>query len=100
VRTGGYVLLVFAVGIAFWAGSHWRHNRRTWSDHRKARADERTLRRRRWLTLRLAFVACAFLLIYLIVTGRLFIGITPDPAVPNQVGVPSHVPAPSRSPVR
>jgi hypothetical protein len=50
--------------------------------------------------LRLAFVACAFLLIYLIVTGRLFIGITPDPAVPNQVGVPSHVPAPSRSPVR
>ncbi|MBO0868360.1 MAG: hypothetical protein J2P15_07315 [Micromonosporaceae bacterium] len=91
---GGYVLLVIAAGIAFWAGSHWRHNRRTWSDHRKARADERALRTRRWLTLRVAVGAGALILLYLLVTGAFAAGGIDRPVVPSKVD------APSASPVR
>ena len=69
MNPGTLLLIIFAVIIAFWAGSRWRHHTRTWKDHKGAVAGEKTLRALRWVTLRAAAVAASIVLLYLIATG-------------------------------
>jgi hypothetical protein len=69
MNPGTLLLIIFAVIIAFWAGSRWRHHTRTWKDHKGAVAGEKSLRALRWVTLRAAAVAAAAVLFYLLATG-------------------------------
>jgi ABC-type dipeptide/oligopeptide/nickel transport system permease component len=65
------ILVIFAVLIAFWAGSRWRHNRRTWADHKLTVGGVKSLRKLRWVTLKAALVALVATLLYLVGTGAI-----------------------------
>jgi ABC-type Fe3+ transport system permease subunit len=65
------LVVLIAVIVAFWAGSRWRHNTRTWSDYRGAKAGMKSLRKLRWLTLKAALLAVAVTVVYLVGTGAI-----------------------------
>jgi hypothetical protein len=65
------ILVAIAGVIAFWAGSRWRHNARTWADTRGAKTGWKTLKKTRWLTLKAAVIAVAAAVIYLVGTGAI-----------------------------
>ena len=89
------ILVIAAVCIAFWTGSRWRHNRRTWADHRKARTDEKRLRKLRWLTFRAVTLALFVTTIYFCLTGTITLHIGGhDKTVPAEVRSPA-TPSPS-----
>jgi hypothetical protein len=58
------VVSLVAVFLAFRAGSRWRHHRRTWSDHRVAKAATKKLGKTRWSVLKVALIAVLALLLY------------------------------------
>jgi len=73
-------LLTAAIG--FWAGSRWRHNTRTWSDHRQTVAMAKALAKRRWKTLLAAVTALLVLAACLAANGLLAAG-EPDTPRPS-----------------
>jgi heme/copper-type cytochrome/quinol oxidase subunit 2 len=81
------VLVIAGAVLAFLAGSAWRHNRRTWADHRGAKAGEKALRKLRWFTLKAALAAGAATLLYLVATGS--VAIHGSHQVPARDGTPS-----------
>jgi hypothetical protein len=68
---GDTVWIVFGtVVIAFWAGSRWRHNTRTWADHREAHGKANDLRVLRWVAFRAMAVAIIALAIWVVGVAR------------------------------
>ncbi|HEY1484513.1 MAG TPA: hypothetical protein VGF84_00335 [Micromonosporaceae bacterium] len=65
------VLVVIAAVIAFWAGSRWRHNARTWADHKATADGLKALAKLRWVTLKAALVAVVATIAYLVATGAI-----------------------------
>jgi len=92
------LLVLIGVVIAFWAGSRWRHHRRTWSDHRSTRALEKTMRKTRWVTFRAALVAVAATFVYLLGTGSISFAHRPAHQSRPGTGTRSAHPYPSARP--
>jgi hypothetical protein len=94
------VLVIAAVAIAFWAGSRWRHNKRTWSDYQVAKSATKTLQKKRWVTFKAALLAIAATMVYLFATGAITLGAADGRggATPANMKHPS--PSPSHSPER
>ena len=67
-------LVILGAVIAFAAGSRWRHNKRTWADHRLARTSKATYGRLRWTTLTVAAGFIVLLAAYLIGLARMAVG--------------------------
>jgi ABC-type Fe3+ transport system permease subunit len=65
------VLVIIAVVIAFWAGDRWRHNKRTWADHKLTSDGLKSLRKLRWVTFKAAVAAIVATLLYLAATGAI-----------------------------
>jgi cell division septal protein FtsQ len=81
-----FIFVIAAIYLAFRAGSSWRHNSRTWTDHRKAKADAKKFRELRWVTAKVAVVSAFVLAIYLIVMGAITLPISKsDKTVPASI---------------
>ena len=83
-------LAIVAAVIAFWAGSRWRHNKRTWADHKLTAEGLRSLRKLRWVTLKAAVAAIVATLLYLAATGAISF------ASLDRSTAPSHAPSSAR----
>jgi hypothetical protein len=86
-------ILVTGMLIAFWAGGRWRHARRTWSDHKTAKALEAKLRSARWTAAGVAVVAIMVAAVYVMAVRRNEIN---TGEVPAQLHVPSAAPCEQR----
>lgn len=78
--------------IAFWAGGQWRHARRTWSDHRTAKALEANLRSARWTATVLAVIALTVAVMFVAAVRR---NGTKPGEIPAQLRAPSAAPTSS-----
>lgn len=85
-------IVVIGMVIAFWGGGQWRHARRTWSDHKTAKAVEAKLRSARWTAAVLAVIAIMVAVVYVMAVRRSGIN---SGEVPAQLRMPSATPTSS-----
>jgi hypothetical protein len=76
-------LMIFAAVLAFWAGSRWRHNARTWTDTKAAKVGWKTMKKTRWITLKAALIAALATIVYLVGTGAISLANVKAPARPH-----------------
>ena len=82
-----------AVAVAFWAGSRWRHNTRTWADTRGAKVGWKTLKKTRWVTLKATVIAVLATVAYLIGTGAISLANVKLPAPHTTPSKPAPTPS-------
>jgi ABC-type Fe3+ transport system permease subunit len=78
------ILVLFATGLAFWTGSRWRHNARTWSDTRAAKTGWKKMKKTRWVTLKAVGIASAATFVYLLGTGVISFATPNTPHQPSK----------------